>query len=191
MSATKNALRKILRSTRKEHVEAQPESVRGLLFNRPPRPLLTHIEPQATIGLYRAEGAEAPANGYARFFAEEGHTIALPHFATRDALMTFLEHTDPFGETDLTNGPFDIRQPSNGAAAVTPDIVFVPLIGFTASGDRLGQGGGHYDRWLAEHPKAMTIGMAWDVQLLEHIPTEPHDVTLDAIVTPTRLYGLD
>lgn len=105
--------------------------------------------------------------------------------------MTFREHTDPFGETDLSPGAFSLLQPSAGAREVTPDIVFVPLVGFTAKGERLGQGGGHYDRWLAEHPRAMTIGMAWDVQLLEALPTEPHDVTLDAVVTPTRLYGLD
>ena len=70
-------------------------------------------------------------------------------------------------------------------------MLFVPLIGFTASGDRLGQGGGHYDRWLAEHPGRMTIGLAWDVQLCEALPVEPHDMMLDAIVTPTRIYGID
>ncbi|KWV93436.1 5-formyltetrahydrofolate cyclo-ligase [Erythrobacter sp. YT30] len=191
MTVTKSALRKILRATRKEHAAAQPDAVRALLFNRPPRPLLAHIEGEAIIGLYHATGSEAPTGGYARFFAEEGHRIALPYFATQDAPMAFREHTDPFSQSDLTTGAFDIKQPSKAAAQLTPDIVFVPLIGFTAQGDRLGQGGGHYDRWLVEHPKAMTIGMAWDVQLVEHLPTESHDVTLDAIVTPTRLYGLD
>ncbi len=191
MTVTKSALRKILRATRQEHVAAQSNAVRALLFNRPPRPLIAHIERQATIGVYHAKGAEAPASGYARYFAEEGHRIALPYFDARDAPMVFREHTDPYGNTDLKIGPFGIQQPSESANLFEPDIVFVPLIGFTAMRDRLGQGGGHYDRWLAEHPRAMTIGMAWDVQLLEDLPTEPHDVKLDAVVTPTRLYGLD
>src|SRR3546814_6880034 len=56
-------------------------------------------------------------------------------------------------------------------------------------GRRLGQGGGHYDRWLAAHPGARAIGLAWDEQLCEDLPHETHDIRLDAIVTPTRLYG--
>jgi 5-formyltetrahydrofolate cyclo-ligase len=66
----------------------------------------------------------------------------------------------------------------------------VPLVGFTASGERLGQGGGHYDRWLAEHPGRLTIGLAWDAQLCPALPSEPHDEPLDAVITPTRIYGL-
>ena len=62
-------------------------------------------------------------------------------------------------------------------------------MGFTAQGKRLGQGGGHYDRWLASRPATLRIGLAWDAQLVEELPVEPHDMALNAIVTPTRLYG--
>ncbi len=72
---------------------------------------------------------------------------------------------------------------------MVPDVVFVPLLGFTEHLERLGQGGGHYDRWLAAHPQTVAIGLAWDVQLLDALPVEPHDVRMDAIVTPTRLFG--
>mgnify|MGYP006195389569 FL=1 len=54
---------------------------------------------------------------------------------------------------------------------------------------RLGQGAGHYDRWLANNPPHAAIGLAWDCQLEESLPIEPHDVPLHAVVTPTRLYG--
>jgi len=60
---------------------------------------------------------------------------------------------------------------------------------FAAALDRLGQGGGHYDRWLAEHPAVQKIGLAWDAQLCADLPTEPHDIPLDAVITPTRIYG--
>ena len=105
--------------------------------------------------------------------------------------MIFRTYSDPHGESDLEPGPFGIRQPAKSAAEIVPDLVFVPLIGFTASGDRLGQGGGHYDRWLAAHPGRIAVGLAWDVQLVESLPVEPHDAPLDAVVTPTRFYGLD
>jgi len=65
----------------------------------------------------------------------------------------------------------------------------VPLVAFTERGERMGQGAAHYDGWLAKRPGTVTIGMAWDVQKVDELPVEPHDVPLRAIVTPTRLYG--
>ncbi len=188
---SKTELRKSLRTARKAHVEALPENVLALLFHRPPAPLVQRISPSAVIGLYHATAYEAPASGYARFFHEAGHTIALPHFGAQDAPMQFRRHTDPFGLNDLAPGPYGLMQPCDTAEPLVPDLLFVPLIGFTAEGARLGQGGGHYDRWLAEHPGTQAVGLAWDVQLCDALPVEPHDVALDAIITPTRMYGLN
>lgn len=187
---TKDQLRKQLRAARRAHVEALPDSIRGLLFHRPPAPLLARIGDEAVIGLYHAGPWEAPAGGYARFFHEAGHTLALPHFANRAAPMTFARHSDPYAESDLEVGPFGMLQPEAGAGPLVPDVLFVPLVGFTPALERLGQGGGHYDRWLAEHPTALAVGLAWDAQACDALPTEAHDKPLDAVVTPTRIYGL-
>lgn len=186
---TKSALRQQLRAARKAHVEALPDAIRGLLFHRPPAPLLARIGDEAVIGLYSAGPHEAPASGYARFFHEAGHTIALPRFSDQAAPMTFARHSDPHAESDLDVGPFGMLQPAADAGPLVPDVLFVPLIGFTPDLARLGQGGGHYDRWLAEHPPQLAIGLAWDAQMRETLPTEPHDKPLDAVVTPTRIYG--
>ncbi|MEM9500972.1 MAG: 5-formyltetrahydrofolate cyclo-ligase [Pseudomonadota bacterium] len=191
--SNKSQIRKALRKARREHIAAQPDSVRALLFHRPPAPLLKKIGADATIGFYHANEDEAPTSGYAKFFHEAGHTIALPHFNEPDSAMSFREHTDPFASSDLIVGPFGIAQPKAAATQLVPDVLFVPLVGFTSNGNRLGQGGGHYDRWLAEHPGRITIGLAWDVQLIEPdsaLPVEPHDIALDAVVTPTRMYGI-
>lgn len=185
----KDQLRRTLRAARRAYVEALPDSIRGLLFHRPPAPLLARIGDEAVIGLYHAGPFEAPAGGYARFFHEAGHTLALPRFASPDAPMTFARHTDPHGTSDLETGPFGILQPTAKAEPVIPDVLFVPLVGFTDRCERLGQGGGHYDRWLAEHRPALAIGMGWDVQLCATLPAEPHDAALDAVITPTRIYG--
>lgn len=185
----KPELRRTLRAARKAHVEALPDSIRGLLFHRPPAPLLAQIGDEAVIGLYHAGPWEAPAGGYARFFRDAGHALALPHFAGPDAPMTFRRHTDPYAQDDLEVGPFGMLQPAADAEALMPDVLFVPLVGFTADGARLGQGGGHYDRWLAEHPPLLAVGLAWDAQLCDALPSEPHDVPLHAVVTPTRIYG--
>lgn len=185
---SKPELRKALRAARKAHVQAIPEAMRGLLFHRPPAPLLARIPAEAVIGLYHAAPFEAPAAAYARFFLEAGHVIALPRFAARNAAMTFARHGDPYGQSDLEVGPYGILQPEADAEPLVPEVLFVPLVGFTVQGARLGQGGGHYDRWLAEHPPALAVGLAWDAQLCEALPTEPHDVPLDAVVTPTRIH---
>ncbi|WP_108791037.1 5-formyltetrahydrofolate cyclo-ligase [Erythrobacter sp. Alg231-14] len=187
---SKSELRKSLLAARREHVLEQPSSIQALLFNRPPAPLAAKIGQDAVIGLYHATRFEASARGYARFFQDAGHTVALPYFASDDATMSFRAHTDPYDESDLVSGSYGLKQPGFDAEPVTPDVVFVPLVGFTDNLDRLGQGGGHYDRWLAEHPGRIAIGLAWDAQLTDTLPVEPHDIALDAVVTPTRIYGL-
>ena len=186
---SKADLRRKLRAARKAHVAALPESILGLLFRQPPAPLLKLIPAGATIGFYRAMPDEAPASRYAGHFFEAGHPVALPRFANRDAPMEFATFFDPFGESDLEPGPFGLLQPALDAETVIPDVLYVPLVGFTADGHRLGQGGGHYDCWLAAHPATTAIGLAWDCQLCDELPLEPHDVPLRAVVTPTRLYG--
>ncbi len=185
----KSELRTRLRALRREHVQAIPAAMLGLIFHRPPAPLLGLVPADATIGLYSAGTFEAPATAYAKFFFEAGHKLALPRFATRNSPMEFARHVDPFEETDCEIGPFGLFQPLPIAEVVAPDLLFVPLIGFTDKGARIGQGGGHYDRWLAEHPGTKAIGLAWDVQKLDELPQETHDMQLTAVVTPTRFYG--
>ena len=185
----KRNLRKNLRKARLDHVSSLPESVRGLLFRRPPAPIEALVPEGAVVGLYHPTIGEAPTGGYARFFAEAGHRLALPRFADEKSIMEFAQWSDPWGDGDLEVGPFGALQPDDEAEALDPDVLFVPLLGFTASGARLGQGGGHYDRWLADHPETVAIGMAWDAQLCDELPMEAHDKSLSAVVTPTRLYG--
>jgi len=184
----KQALRAELRAARRAHVADLPASMRGLVFLRPPSPVAALVPEGTTVGLYHAVGAEAPAGGYARWLLENGRHVALPWFADRESPMQFRRWTDPFGDSDLEPGPWGALQPPATAEAVVPDAVFVPLLGFTAQGARLGQGGGHYDRWLEAHPGTMALGLGWDCQLCPSLPVEPHDAHLHGVVTPTRFY---
>lgn len=189
LAARKAALRKALRAARKEHVAALDPRVKALLFMRPPAALAALVPAGATIGLYLAVGDEAPATAYARHFHEAGHRIAMPWFAARGEPMEFRHWASPHLDDLLEPGPYGAAQPLADGEPIVPDVLFVPLVGFTADGGRLGQGGGHYDRWLEKHPDVPAIGMAWDSQLAESLPTEAHDRPLAAVVTPTRLYG--
>jgi 5-formyltetrahydrofolate cyclo-ligase len=189
IAATKAALRRELRKRRREHAAALPAEVSALVFNRPPGSILERVPDSATIGLYRSDPGEAPSASYIKFFFERGHRIALPRVTTLDKPMEFRVHTDPYGESDLETGVMGLRQPRPDAEIVVPEVLFMPLLGFTAKGDRLGQGGGYYDRHLAAHPSTLAFGMAWDVQEVPELPLELHDMRLTAIITPTRILG--
>lgn len=185
----KSKLRREMRAIRKATVAELPDAVCGLVFSRPPASVLEHIASDAVIGLYRASANEAPAARYAQFFLEAGHRIALPRLLAEEGAMRFAEHSDPLGESDLVEGPHGIMQPRKDAADIVPDVLFVPLLAFDAAGRRLGQGGGYYDRWLADHRAVLRIGLAWDTQAIDEVPSEPHDIGLHFVVTPTRVYG--
>lgn len=185
----KAALRKALRKARRDHAAALPPEVSALVFSRPPAAVLDLVPEGATIGLYREDPGEAPASSYARYFFETGHLLALPRVTTLAEPMRFHLHSDPFTHSDLHPGTLGLMQPAPDTPEVVPDVLFMPLVGFTDRGDRIGQGGGFYDRWLAAHPGTIAIGLAWDVQRVDELPIEPHDQPLHAIVTPTRIYG--
>lgn len=93
--------------------------------------------------------------------------------------------TAPFIERCLTAGKAVVKpedDPPPDPAAI--DVVVVPGIAFTERGDRLGQGGGWYDRFLGSIPaNCATIGVGFESQMLDELPTEPHDIRVDVVVT--------
>lgn len=184
----KHKLRAELRALRRDYVAQLPDVTRALLFLRPPGPVAALAPEGSIVGLYHAVPNEAPTRSYANWFFENGRRIALPWFSDRAAPMRFRLWDDPYEDEGLEPGPHGHLQPPADAEEVTPDVAFVPLLAFTADGERLGQGGGHYDRWLEANPSAVPIGLAWDCQLTETLPLESHDRHLRAVVTPTRLY---
>ena len=64
----------------------------------------------------------------------------------------------------------------------------MPLVGSTPHGWGLGQGGGHYARGLAANPQVIALGLGWDCQQRDHLPSEAHDVRLHGVITPTRFH---
>ena len=112
-----------------------------------------------------------------------GKETALPGWdpVSEDYVFRRISH---WGE--LRTGPFGIREPSSVCRVValeSLDLVFVPGIGFTADGRRLGRGRGFYDRLLlAFH--GFSCGVCFDGQLVEWIPVEAHDVPMQRVLAP-------
>ncbi len=91
--------------------------------------------------------------------------------------------TDSFIAWCEANGKL-VLLPEQNPQPDSVDVVIVPGTAFTAAGDRLGQGGGWYDRFLLGiRPDCVTIGVGFEPQLVDALPTEAHDVRLDRIVT--------
>ncbi len=91
-------------------------------------------------------------------------------------------------QREVKTGKYDIREPVETCLAGQLnrlDLTLVPGIGFDLNGCRLGRGKGYYDRLLAD-VSGTTCGIAFDEQIVESLPTEPHDVRLNCILTPTR-----
>jgi 5-formyltetrahydrofolate cyclo-ligase len=115
---------------------------------------------------------------------------ALPEVATAGTVMAFSSvpgepDTRAFLEWCRAEGkrvvlPEDDPPPDPGAV----DVVIVPGVAFTTDGHRLGQGGGWYDRFLVGVADGCTtVGVGFAPQLVDELPVEAHDVTLDVVVT--------
>ncbi|MBQ6333640.1 MAG: 5-formyltetrahydrofolate cyclo-ligase [Erysipelotrichaceae bacterium] len=86
---------------------------------------------------------------------------------------------------------YGIKEPDPLTSTIIPkeelEFIIVPCVGFNAFKQRLGHGGGYYDRYLKDC-KALKIGVAFEVQKLEEIFSEEHDIPLDLIITEKSVY---
>lgn len=91
---------------------------------------------------------------------------------------------------ELEPRPFGLMEPRQTAEAVPPeklDLVLVPCLSATPTGERLGYGGGYYDRYLA-NCSCMKIGLCFEALCETALPCETHDVRLDRLLTEEALY---
>lgn len=117
----------------------------------------------------------------------EGRRLYVPRADPRDGRL----HVHPFPCALETLG-FGLRQPPRGAPELEAsaiderlNVVLVLGLGFDRRRFRLGHGRGYFDRFLAARPLT-TIGLAYDRQLVERLPVEPHDVPMSIVVTESE-----
>lgn len=99
-----------------------------------------------------------------------------------EALMEFFDYSPQ----SIARGAFGINEPQGERPikAEEIDIMIVPGVAFTPSGQRLGRGRGYYDRYLSrEGFRALKIGVCHGCQLLAELPTQPYDIEMDIIIS--------
>jgi 5-formyltetrahydrofolate cyclo-ligase len=114
-----------------------------------------------------------------------GKTVVLPRYSgSGDLYLACQIRRVPY---DLEMGRYGLREPAEQCPVFNLkqlDLALVPGIAFRLDGSRLGRGKGYYDRLLSGIP-GMKCGVAFDCQVAERLPLEPHDVQLNVILTPT------
>lgn len=153
---------------------------------------------QRTVAAYAAMGSEVDPAAFAAAAAARGWRVAYPCMLSasdaaacgqRMCMRTvaagdvsaapFIAHpTRAFVATDIDRDRFPI------VPAETLDMIIVPLVAFDRAGARLGYGGGCYDRYLPTlRPDCHIIGIAFDEQRVDHVPTDAHDLPLPNIIS--------
>ena len=81
-----------------------------------------------------------------------------------------------------------ILEPENPIKIKEVDVFLVPGVAFTASGKRLGRGGGYYDKLLSKYPDTLKIGITFNERIMQDLPTESHDISMDYVFTNDKYY---
>lgn len=132
------------------------------------------------IALYAPMEDEAPVLRLAASLVAMDKSLCLPRVVDRLGGMEFHRWSR---EEQLYPGPFGTSHPDPAGEIVSPNAIIAPLLAFDRRMNRLGWGGGYYDRAFARFPDALRIGIAWSVQEQDVVPAEVWDMPLDAVLT--------
>lgn len=154
-------------------------AIRDALLSRP------EVQMAGTIAAYYSVGAEPDTRGLVYALWKRGSYVLLPVLRA-DGDLDWASYEGP---DSLVPGPRGLREPAEpprGVDAVArADAVLVPALAVDRHGNRLGRGGGSYDRALARvGPLIPLIALVYDDELIDHVPAEEHDVPVRAAVSP-------
>ena len=174
----KNAIRKQILATRdalsKEEIVQLSNQIAERLFSQP------EFQKAKVVALYLTKGSEVDTTEMIEQAIKEGKEVLVPIVNHELSFFKFLSFAD------LVKGKFSIMEPkSRTEPSKEPDLVIVPGIGFGLCMHRLGYGKGYYDSFLATS-SAYRIGIAFDFQVVEKLPTHNSDQKMNCIITDKR-----
>ena len=136
------------------------------------------------IFIYLGFGSEIDTFNYIDIFMNDGKKIIIPYTDVKNKRMYAIEINNLDG---LNKNKFGILEPidvSNIFNKEDIELVIVPGVAFDRSGNRIGYGGGYYDKFFSEMKKDIqTIALAYDIQIIDKIHSEEHDKKVNNIIT--------
>ena len=192
---TRQDLRRKLQQIRR-NLTAEQQSEAACLVADKLEQRLSNLEPrQTTVAVYKSFSGELPTSAIIQKLWQLGFNTVLPvlHPFAKGHLL-FLHYAP---DTPMTTNKYGIAEPELNAQYVVPlsniQILLMPLVGFDSQGNRLGMGGGYYDRTLAQwhngnRPNLSPIGLSYNEQQVEKIPVESWDIPLPEIITPAQYW---
>ncbi|MEE2877788.1 MAG: 5-formyltetrahydrofolate cyclo-ligase [Pseudomonadota bacterium] len=175
----KNDLRAELKVLREELNARNPDAGETIASKFPIK-LLERYGP--VVAGYWPMGSEVDPRPLMAKLTQAGAHLALPYIDTNEQ-MSFRAWSQ--GDS-LVKGPFGLQQPAENASAVSPTLILLPLLAFDKVGNRIGYGKGYYDRALEalrDEGRVFACGVGFHAQMLDHLPTDPHDQPLDWAIT--------
>lgn len=178
MLTQKQQLRREVLQRLKSAAHADPAQLRSARLRAE---LAVHLQGKpACIGIYAPLPHEVNLLPLLEEFPQ--HRYAFPR-CMPDHQLEFRLVATP--EQDMQPGAMNIPEPAPHTPAVAPediDILIVPGVAFTRDGQRLGYGGGYYDRYIPRCSKARILALAFEEQLVDTLPTEPHDLRIPGLI---------
>jgi 5-formyltetrahydrofolate cyclo-ligase len=187
-AADKAALRRSILSKR-DAVPAVQRAQSSAAITRHLLDLPAFTSAQAVLA-YLSFGSEYDTRVFVDTLLGRGKRLILPRVDRANRRLQLFQVSDP--QTQTAAGTWGICEPvserSLPASRGEVSLVLVPGVAFTPRGDRLGYGGGFYDRLLAGWPsRPPVVAAAFAVQIVDSIPMGPDDVAIDAVVTEDGL----
>ena len=192
-ASARQALRQALKLRRQQLSPAQQSQAAAQLVDRLMQ--LESVQQAKCIAAYHSFGAELDTGPLLDALLASNKQVCLPvlhPFAPGHLLMLAYDKN-----TTMRMNTYGIAEPLLDCRRVVPisqiDCLLTPLVGFDSAGNRIGMGGGFYDRTLAgwsrgHYPQLSVIGLAHDCQHVDSIPVEPWDVPLPMVLTPSRCW---
>jgi 5-formyltetrahydrofolate cyclo-ligase len=146
---------------------------------------LPEVQMAGTVAAYYSIGSEPDTRGLVFALWKRGTYVLLP-LLRPDGDLDWASYEGP---DSLVAGPRGLQEPGQAArgtgAVASADVVLVPALAVDRQGNRLGRGGGSFDRALARvGPLIPVVALLYDSELVEQVPVEGHDTPVRAVVRP-------
>jgi 5-formyltetrahydrofolate cyclo-ligase len=179
--------RRTLLSRRDALTERERSEKSGSICERACEAIVARVVAGTVVALYAHKGSEVETHLLDEALRRAGFRIAYPRVIDEARVLAF--HEVAVGA--LVPSRWGLREPNAASASLALDAIgaiVLPGLAFDRGGGRVGWGKGHYDATLAAAPHAAKFGLAFECQVVESVPREPHDVALDAIITEESTY---